>query len=137
MKIAVTARNGTCAFECEAGEKILHAALRNGIALPYECATGTCVRDPSAPPMEGGPSWIHSESYQINARAEDAPSEGVMMGPMMQGLLEDRFRLKIRGSDYTAWVDGDGRMVRVQGLAPKAVPVVLEGFEDATRGLKP
>lgn len=42
MKIAVTAKNGACVFECEPGEKILHAALRNGVALPYECATGTC-----------------------------------------------------------------------------------------------
>ena len=42
MKIVVTARNGTGQFECESGEKILHAALRGGVELPYECATGTC-----------------------------------------------------------------------------------------------
>jgi len=41
MKIAVSARNGSCDFECDAGEKILHAALRCGVELPYECATGT------------------------------------------------------------------------------------------------
>jgi hypothetical protein len=49
----------------------------------------------------------------------------------------DRYRLQLRGGEYAAWADGEGRVVRVQGLAPKAVPVVLEGFEDATRGLKP
>ena len=42
MKIAVNARNGSWDFECAAGEKILHAALRSGVELPYECATGTC-----------------------------------------------------------------------------------------------
>ena len=42
MKIAVSARNGSWDFECAAGEKILHAALRSGVELPYECATGTC-----------------------------------------------------------------------------------------------
>ena len=42
MKIAVSARNGSRDFECAAGEKILHAALRSGVELPYECATGTC-----------------------------------------------------------------------------------------------
>ena len=42
MKIAVSARNGSLDFECAAGEKILHAALRSGVELPYECATGTC-----------------------------------------------------------------------------------------------
>ena len=42
MKIVVTARNGTRDFGCEPGEKILHAGLRSGVELPYECATGTC-----------------------------------------------------------------------------------------------
>jgi toluene monooxygenase electron transfer component len=42
MKIVVTARNGTRDFECDQGEKILHAGLRSGVELPYECATGTC-----------------------------------------------------------------------------------------------
>ena len=42
MKVVVTARNGTHDFECEPGEKILHAALRSGVELAYECATGTC-----------------------------------------------------------------------------------------------
>jgi toluene monooxygenase electron transfer component len=42
MKVVVTARNGTGEFECEPGEKILHAGLRAGLELPYECATGTC-----------------------------------------------------------------------------------------------
>ena len=42
MKVVVTARNGTRDFVCDPGEKILHAALRSGVELPYECATGTC-----------------------------------------------------------------------------------------------
>jgi NAD(P)H-flavin reductase/ferredoxin len=42
MKIAVSAKNGRRDFECAPGEKILHAALRSGVELPYECATGTC-----------------------------------------------------------------------------------------------
>lgn len=32
----------TADFACEPGEAILHAGLRAGIALPYECASGTC-----------------------------------------------------------------------------------------------
>ena len=42
MKISVKARNGAGSFDCEPGEKILHAGLRSGLELPYECATGTC-----------------------------------------------------------------------------------------------
>jgi toluene monooxygenase electron transfer component len=42
MKALVTARDRQFSFECEPGEKILHAGLRSGVPLPYECATGTC-----------------------------------------------------------------------------------------------
>ena len=63
--------------------------------------------------------------------AERQPADTVTVKDKEMKL--DRFRLKLRGGDYAAWADGEGRVVRVQGLAPKAVPVVLEGFEDATR----
>ena len=42
MNVVVNARNGPRDFPCEPGEKILHAGLRRGVELPYECATGTC-----------------------------------------------------------------------------------------------
>jgi toluene monooxygenase electron transfer component len=42
VKIQVSAKNQAHTFECEAGDKILLAGLRHGIALPYECGTGTC-----------------------------------------------------------------------------------------------
>jgi uncharacterized protein (TIGR03435 family) len=45
--------------------------------------------------MEGGPGWINSEQYEINAKAEGVPSEEIMRGPMLQALLEARFRLKV------------------------------------------
>ena len=34
--------------------------------------------------MEGGPSWISSEQYEINAKAEGTPSPEVMRGPMLR-----------------------------------------------------
>jgi toluene monooxygenase electron transfer component len=42
VKIVVTSRSGAAEFECEPGEKILHAGLRSGVELSYECGTGTC-----------------------------------------------------------------------------------------------
>lgn len=42
MKIVVGARGETHAFTCGPGENILYAGLGSGIALPYECGTGTC-----------------------------------------------------------------------------------------------
>ncbi len=46
-------------------------------------------------PINGGPPWLHSASYDINAKAEGNPSVEMMLGPMMQKLMEDRFHLKI------------------------------------------
>jgi uncharacterized protein (TIGR03435 family) len=45
--------------------------------------------------IEGGPAWINSERYNINAVPQGSPSLEMMRGPMMQALLEDRFKLKI------------------------------------------
>jgi uncharacterized protein (TIGR03435 family) len=47
-------------------------------------------------PIEGGPGWINSERYYIDAKAEGPQTQDMMRGPMMRALLEDRFRLKIR-----------------------------------------
>jgi uncharacterized protein (TIGR03435 family) len=46
-------------------------------------------------PITGAPSWVHSASYEINAKAEGSPSVATMNGPMMRGLLEEYFHLKI------------------------------------------
>jgi uncharacterized protein (TIGR03435 family) len=46
-------------------------------------------------PVSGGPAWIDSERYSIDAKAEGTPGQNMMRGPMLQALLEDRFRLKI------------------------------------------
>jgi uncharacterized protein (TIGR03435 family) len=70
----------------------LESLIRSAYVL---YGSGSLIRDPSSPPVEGGPAWIHSDRYQINARADGTPTEGTMMGPMMRALLEDRFRLKI------------------------------------------
>jgi len=48
-----------------------------------------------APPISGGPAWINSDRYKINAKAEGNASQGMMQGPMLQVLLEERFKLKI------------------------------------------
>jgi uncharacterized protein (TIGR03435 family) len=49
----------------------------------------------SALPISGGPAWIYSDRYVINAQAAGKATEETMEGPMLQALLEDRFRLKV------------------------------------------
>jgi uncharacterized protein (TIGR03435 family) len=55
--------------------------------------------------VSGGPSWINSEEYDINARVEDSIAEKLQKLPweqykeqyglMVQSLLADRFKLKV------------------------------------------
>ncbi len=50
----------------------------------------------AVPPIEGGPGWLTTDPYYISARAPGDPvSIEMMRGPMMQALLEDRFKLKV------------------------------------------
>src|SRR5262249_47999092 len=43
--------------------------------------------------LEGGPSWINSDQYEINAKAEGTPSPEVMRGAMLRTILRERFKL--------------------------------------------
>jgi uncharacterized protein (TIGR03435 family) len=45
--------------------------------------------------MQGGPSWLTSELYDLNAKAGGSTPLPQMAGPMLQMLLEDRCKLKI------------------------------------------
>jgi toluene monooxygenase electron transfer component len=70
MKVVVTARSGACEFECEPGEKILHAGLRSGVELPYECGTGTC-----------GTCKAKLVSGRVESEWPDAPGIRYLKGP--------------------------------------------------------
>jgi uncharacterized protein (TIGR03435 family) len=58
--------------------------------------TANLMYQPTSPmPIEGFPNQMSSYSYSINAKAGSPQSMGMMSGPMLQRLLEDRFHLKI------------------------------------------
>ena len=42
MKIVIDSNSGSFDFECAGTDRILYAGLTQGLALPYECSTGTC-----------------------------------------------------------------------------------------------
>lgn len=42
-------------------------------------------------PISGGPAWINSDRYEINAEGNVPRSRGSMNGSMLRSLLEDRF----------------------------------------------
>lgn len=60
------------------------------LGLNHIVAPGTAL------PISGGPQWLSTDAYDINAIAPGNASEEVMEGPMLQALLEDRFNLKLR-----------------------------------------
>ena len=45
--------------------------------------------------IDGGPSWVRSDRYEVDARA-DGPATFEQMRPMLQSLLADRFKLTLR-----------------------------------------
>ena len=51
---------------------------------------------PAGAPIEGFPNEMSPLRYSIDAKSESPQGVGIMRGPMMQRLLEDRFHLKIR-----------------------------------------
>jgi uncharacterized protein (TIGR03435 family) len=46
-------------------------------------------------PIEGAPNWLQSDRYMIQAKTAVDVGSGTMQGPMVQSLLEDRFKLKV------------------------------------------
>jgi uncharacterized protein (TIGR03435 family) len=46
-------------------------------------------------PILNGPGWIESETYRVNAKAVGPQKQETMRGPMMQALLEERFKLRM------------------------------------------
>jgi uncharacterized protein (TIGR03435 family) len=43
-----------------------------------------------------GPDWIREERYTITAKAGGVTDRALLQGPMLQALLEDRFKLRLR-----------------------------------------
>jgi uncharacterized protein (TIGR03435 family) len=65
----------------------------------------------------GGPEWTNTERYDAAAKAEGSPTGQQMMGPMLQTLLEDRFKLAVHRETrqlplYALTVAGSGVKLR-------------------------
>lgn len=43
----------------------------------------------------GGPGWLDTDRYDVSAKAEGTPSQAQVTGPMLQALLEERFKVKV------------------------------------------
>jgi uncharacterized protein (TIGR03435 family) len=48
----------------------------------------------AAPRVKGGPGWIRSDRFTLEARADDNADRKTLMGPMLRAFLEDRLQLQ-------------------------------------------
>jgi bla regulator protein blaR1 len=101
---------GTFESQCTTTERLIQQAygLSNGRA------PGSFVA------VAGGPLWIRSDLYQIKAKANGTESQAMMNGPLLQALLEDRFKLKVHR---------DIRKVPVYALTVAEGGLKLEPFQ--------
>jgi uncharacterized protein (TIGR03435 family) len=78
--------------------------------------------------ISGGPKWVDSDRFDIEARADDPRTGYVQLRLMMQSLLEDRFRLKLHSETRTSSVY---LLVTTKGT-PKMTPSTDQTTPDAT-----
>jgi bla regulator protein BlaR1 len=80
--------DGERGFDTEKGRFLAHnVTLKRLIAYAYGMDIGL---------IYGGPKWVDSDSYDMNAKIPEEFAQGTRDVPMMlQGLLADRFRLAI------------------------------------------
>src|SRR5581483_5779220 len=93
------------------------AAIRDIIRVAYGSTGGP--PQGQLPPVLGGPRWLDTDRYDIEATAPGNPGLDQMYGPMTRALLEERFRLKLRDEVrkmpvYNLTVKGTARMKPIQ-----------------------
>ena len=110
---------GSLDYNCSTVASVIHPA--------YSIFAGGHPLDPADPrhyvdavPMSGGPAWLYTDRYRIRAKAPGDASQEMMRGPMMQALLEDRFKLKVRLETREV----PGYALTVTGDRPKMEPYV-------------
>ena len=115
MKVRVRAKNDKFEFDCREGESILYAGLRNGLALPYECATGTCgtckarVREPATI----GEGWIEApgNGYLKRERGEFLMCQTCALADCEIAVPANLSRTSA-GTSRPAWTQGRIRNLR-------------------------
>ncbi len=82
----LTGVSRTWRSECTTVQHLVRQAglMANGHANPLSHVTVT-----------GGPAWTKSDLYEIEVKAEEPQSPVMMNGPILQAILEDRFKLRV------------------------------------------
>jgi uncharacterized protein (TIGR03435 family) len=129
-------------IECMTVEGLIRNAYllyTNGVPQHFDPSTG--ILTPSRPlgqlfqRIKGISGWMQSERFTIDAKADTPASLEMMRGPMLQVVLKDRFKLKLRRetrefSVYELTVDKGG--AKLQPAKPGSCEIM-----DASKGPPP
>jgi bla regulator protein BlaR1 len=88
---------GRLRAECQTVEQLIREAyLRYPDGKPWPTPMDPRISDRLlTAPIKGSPAWAASDRYTIEAEADGTPDEAITRGPMLQALLEDRFKLRV------------------------------------------
>lgn len=145
FEVASVKRNNTCGgrrgggprpspgrlnMECTTLENLIqgaYGAFANGVSL-----------NDGVLEIVGGPAWMESDNYDVATKAEGTARVEQMLGPMMQTLLEDRFKLKIHRDSKEAQVyvltAAKGGVKLEQTKEGSCVPIDLSHMSPPTPG---
>jgi uncharacterized protein (TIGR03435 family) len=88
-------RTGGAAISSPETLDVACSTLQGLIQMAYVAFASGVRVTPDRVEISGGPKWINSDRYTIKAKAPGVKSQIMMHGPMLQALLEDRFRVKV------------------------------------------
>ncbi len=104
-------------------------SLRDLIELAYIAYKNGRLEVPFLKPeIEGLPDWGESDHFDIDATTDADTTQPVMQGPMLQALLEDRFKLRIHGETRP----GPAFALTVLPEGPKLQPAIPGSCPPAT-----
>jgi hypothetical protein len=80
--------------------------------------------------------WFHPREGYVSTTfsIEKAGNDKVKVKDREVNLT--RYQVKLRSGDYTVWAEPNAKVVKIVPADAKAGPVVLDGYEEATRDLK-
>jgi hypothetical protein len=80
--------------------------------------------------------WFHPvrQPLILNFTIERLGQDKIKL--MEQEITVHRHQIHLRSGEYLAWSDDEGRIVKILPRSQGGAPIVLEGYEEATRDLR-
>lgn len=114
MQIKVIGRNGSASFRAEGNETLLEAALRSGVDVPYNCASGSC-----------GICKAHIISGEVTKLWQDAPGYGTKQKVGDALLCQCAAKESIEADDLVLSLSGAIAQNSAPATRPERIPATI------------